>query len=225
MSRKRIAVIDYGMGNLHSVASALQKVAPEADIAVTSDHAVIAAADHVYFPGVGAIRDCMAEIRRLEIGKAVSEAIASGKPVLAVCVGMQALMQYSEENNGTECLGIFEGKVNFFAGSAGFNAASDEGSRSGERLKVPHMGWNQVEQTLDHPLWQGIENNSRFYFVHSYYVTPARAEIVAGKTHYGVDFSSALAHENLFAAQFHPEKSHRDGLKLLENFVAWDGRF
>lgn len=225
MSRKHIAVIDYGMGNLHSVASALHKVAPEAEVSVTSDHRIIAEADHVIFPGVGAIRDCMAEIRRLEMDKAVAAAIASGKPVLAVCVGMQALMASSEENAGTKCLGHFEGQVNFFAGNAEFNAASDEGRRSGEKLKVPHMGWNQVEQTLDHPLWRNIENHSRFYFVHSYYVAPARPEIVAGRTHYGLDFSSVLADKNLFAAQFHPEKSHRDGLQLLENFVGWNGRF
>ncbi len=215
----RIAVIDYGMGNLHSVASALQKVAPEAEVSVTADLDVIARADRVLFPGVGAIRDCMAEIRLLQMDKAVADAIHSGKPVLAICVGLQALMDRSEENGGVACLGHFAGEVKSFARYPSFSAHSN-----GERLKVPHMGWNQVKQTQPHALWQGIPDGSRFYFVHSYCVQVQDPGLVAGSCDYGIQFSAALARDNLFAAQFHPEKSHTHGLQLLQNFVNWNGR-
>lgn len=213
---KQVAVIDYGMGNLHSVASALEHVAPEANVIVTADAQAITNADHVIFPGVGAIRDCMAEIRRLGVDAVVKEAVASGKPVLGICVGMQALMGHSEENDGVDCLNLLQGNVRFF-GKAHRDA-------QGEHLKVPHMGWNQVEQKLDHPLWQGIENGSRFYFVHSYYIKSDTPELVAGTCNYGHDFDVAIAKDNLFTAQFHPEKSHTAGLQLLKNFVAWDGQ-
>ena len=219
-----IAVIDYGMGNLHSVASALQHVAPDAQIEVTSDIARVREADRVLFPGVGAIRDCMAEIRRLQFDKLIADTIASGKPLLAICVGLQALMDSSEENGGVPCLGHFAGEVKGFANSAKFCAARDEGAASGERLKVPHMGWNQVRQTKSHPLWQGIPDHSRVYFVHSYSVQSRDAEVIAGACHYGIDFSAALARANIFAAQFHPEKSAEHGLQLLKNFVGWNGR-
>lgn len=224
MNRKQVAVIDYGMGNLHSVASALKHVDRRIDVAVTGDKEVIANADHVIFPGVGAMRDCMGEIRRQQVDQAVDKVVASGKPLLAICVGLQALMDSSEENNGVECLGMFPGEVKFFAGNEQFNAASDEGSASGERLKVPHMGWNQVSQTLAHPLWEGIEDNSRFYFVHGYYVDSQDPSVVAGKSHYGIDFTANIARDNVFAAQFHPEKSHHNGLQLLKNFLNWDGK-
>lgn len=220
-SRQRIAVIDYGMGNLHSAASALRHVAPEADVIITEDKQVIANADRVVFPGVGAIRDCMAEIRRLQFDESVEAVIASGKPILAICVGMQALMQYSEENGGVDCLAHFPGQVKFFSANAEFCVARDEGSQSGGHLKVPHMGWNQVGQVGDHPLWHDIADESRFYFVHSYYVEPQDKDIIAGRTHYGLNFCAALAHKNLFAVQFHPEKSHHSGLQLLKNFVNW----
>lgn len=223
MSAKRIAVIDYGMGNLHSVASALRHVAPELHIDVTNDCDVIAQADHVVFPGVGAIRDCIGEIRRLDMDKAVNAALQSGKPVLAICVGMQSLMDSSEENNGVDCLGVIPGKVRFFSDNELFKASQDESSPSGERLKVPHMGWNQVSQSIDHPLWANIEDNSRFYFVHSYYVELGEQALLAGQTHYGINFTSVIARDNLFAVQFHPEKSHASGLQLLKNFVHWDG--
>ncbi|MEJ2452515.1 MAG: imidazole glycerol phosphate synthase subunit HisH, partial [Gammaproteobacteria bacterium] len=160
-----VAVIDYGMGNLHSVAKALEHVAADATIRVTRDLAEIEAADRVVLPGVGAIRDCMAEIRRLQLDQVVRKVIDDGKPFLGVCVGMQALMTFSEENNGVDCLKILPGHVAYFGDDLRDPA-------SGERLKIPHMGWNQVQQTLDHPLWHGIEQNSRFYFVHSYYVEP-----------------------------------------------------
>lgn len=215
MSQQHTAIIDYGMGNLHSVASALAQVGPRGKVSVTDDASIIANADRVIFPGVGAIRDCMAEILKRRIDLAVSLAIDSGKPVLAICVGMQALLNSSEENGGVDCLGIFPGKVRAFTS---IPAMSSQG------LKIPHMGWNNVAQSITHPLWQNIEDNSRFYFVHSYFTEPDNATLVAGQTEYGLDFAAALAHQNLFATQFHPEKSHTVGLQLLQNFLNWNGQ-
>ncbi len=212
--RTRIAVMDYGMGNLHSVSKALEHVAPNADVVVTKSAQDLANADRVVFPGVGAIRDCMAEIHRAGFDDAVKKAVVE-KPVLAICVGMQAVMAHSEENGGVDCLDIRPGRVRFFG--------RNHRDADGQRLKVPHMGWNQVRQTVSHPLWQGIEQNSRFYFVHSYYVETDADELVVGRCDYGVNFAAAMARGNLFAAQFHPEKSHTVGLKLLENFVSWRG--
>lgn len=211
----RIAVIDYGMGNLHSVAKALEHVAPDADVVVTGDAKTIAESDRVLLPGVGAIRDCIAEIRRAKVDEVVSEAIASGKPFLGICVGFQALLNHSEENQGVDCLAHFDGEVKFFG---------DDLREDGERLKVPHMGWNQVTQTLDHPMWQGIEQDSRFYFVHSYYAKLANQDLVAGRCQYGLEFDVALAKDNVFAVQFHPEKSQHAGLTLLKNFMHWSGQ-
>ena len=214
----KVAIIDYGMGNLHSVAKAVEHVGREADMAVevlvTPDAGLIAAADRVIFPGVGAIRDCMAEINRLNVGEIVAEAMKS-KPVLAICVGMQALLQRSEENGGVDCLGFIEGDVRYFG-----NDLRDE---NGTRLKVPHMGWNQVHQTRAHPLWRNIADGSRFYFVHSYYVHTPRADKVTGISHYGKELVASLADNNIFATQFHPEKSQQAGLTLLHNFLHWDG--
>ena len=214
MSRQRVAVVDYGMGNLHSVAKALQHVAPGVEVLVTGDAAIIAGADRVVFPGVGAIRDCMGELTRRGLTGAIRRA-ADEKPLLAICIGMQALMQSSEENGGTACLGILPGRVRHFGATLQ--------DTDGNTLKVPHMGWNQVHQEY-HPLWTGIPQDSRFYFVHSYYVEPAQRELVAGGCEYGLGFAAALARGNLFAVQFHPEKSHTAGLQLLANFVAWNGR-
>jgi len=211
-----IAVIDYGMGNLHSVAKALEFVQPGIEVRVTADPEQVRTADRVLLPGVGAIRDCMAEIRRLGVDREVSEAIASGKPFLGICVGYQALMQDSEENNGVQCLGEFDGHVRFFG--------DDLRDEHGDKLKVPHMGWNCVEQSLDHPLWAGIDNGSRFYFVHSYYVKLDNRDQVAATCNYGLDFDVALHHQNVFAVQFHPEKSAKPGLQLLKNFLNWDGK-
>ncbi len=215
MSASSIVIIDYGMGNLHSVASALAHVSPQSDIQITADRQTILDADKVIFPGVGAIRDCMAEIRRLHFDTLVPEIVESGKPVLGICVGMQALLEHSEENQGIDCIGLLPGNVRFF----GDNLADAQG----QRLKVPHMGWNNVEQTIDHPLWHGIENNSRFYFVHSYYVDNVKAEHLAGRSEYPNTFAAAVSHNNLFATQFHPEKSHTNGLQLLKNFTEWNG--
>lgn len=207
-----IAVLDYGMGNLHSVAKALQHVDSTASVSVTADAAVVASADRVVFPGVGAIRDCMAEIRRLKLDEVVRQAIVE-KPVLSICVGMQVLLQHSEENGGVEGLRFLPGKVKLF----------DQQQRDdcGDRLKVPHMGWNAVHQVVDHPLWQGIEQHSQFYFVHSYYVETPNRQQIAGYCDYGVNFAAALTAGNLFAVQFHPEKSADAGLRLLKNFTQW----
>jgi imidazole glycerol-phosphate synthase subunit HisH len=211
-----VAVIDYGMGNLHSVASALRAAGPEFEVHVTADAQVILDADRVVLPGVGAIRDCMAEIRRLQLDEVVHAAVASGKPFLAICVGMQALMDRSEENGGVDCLGVLPGQVKFFGNPL---RAAD-----GTRLKVPHMGWNQVRQTSAHPLWAGIAQDSRFYFVHSYYIACEAPALVTGTAEYGVTLHAALARDNVFAAQFHPEKSSTAGLTLYRNFLQWNGR-
>jgi len=210
-----IAIIDYGMGNLHSIAKALEHVAGKDRVLVSSDHATILAADRVVFPGVGAMRDCMAELQRSGLGEVVVEAVRS-KPVLGVCLGMQALLDASEENNGITCLGVIPGKVVRFP-----QDMRDPGD--GNKLKIPHMGWNQVHQRGNHPMWKDIPMDSRFYFVHSYYTVPARAEDIAATTPYGLDFASVIAHGNVFAVQFHPEKSQHSGLQLLSNFIGWNG--
>ena len=211
-----VAVIDYGMGNLHSVASALEHVGAD-KVLVTHDAELIRQADRVVFPGVGAIRDCMAEIRRLHCDQLLVDALTEQhKPVLAICVGMQALMTHSQENGGVNCLDIIPGEVRFFG-----NPLVDE--QQG-RLKVPHMGWNEVRQVMDHPLWRDIPDMTRFYFVHSYYVDAVDRGLLAGTVRYGVDADAALARDNLFAVQFHPEKSHTAGLQLLRNFLEWSGQ-
>ena len=212
--RSHIAIIDYGMGNLHSVAKALEYVCPGAKVSITADPALVEDADRVVFPGVGAIRDCMSEIKRLNVGDVVSKAMKT-KPVLAICVGMQALMQHSEENGGVDCLGLLPGQVKFFGDSLV--------DTQGIKLKVPHMGWNNVHQTIDHPLWRGIAQDSRFYFVHSYFVDAQDNPNISGRCHYAGDFAAALSCNNLFAVQFHPEKSADAGLQLLRNFCFWDG--
>ena len=211
--RDRIAVIDYGMGNLHSVAKALEHVAPGARVIITTEPRELERADRVVFPGVGAIGDCMREFRAAGFASALVAAIAQ-KPVLAICVGMQALMAHSEESGGVDCLGLLPGRVRFFGAPLI--------DTDGERLKIPHMGWNVVHQTVAHPLWHGIAQDARFYFVHSYWVETA-ADLIAGTCDYGVTFAAALHQGNLFAVQFHPEKSHTDGLRLLANFAAWKG--
>ena len=209
---KSIAVIDYGMGNLHSVAKALEHICPDTRVYVTNDAAKIEACDRVVLPGVGAMRDCMAEIKRLGVDQIVADQMGK-KAILGICVGMQALMQHSSENGGVDCLGELPGGVSFFG---------DQPSVQQAHLKVPHMGWSQVQQK-PHKLWHGIEDNSRFYFVHSYYVRTQARYLVAATCNYGLEFDVALTQENVFAVQFHPEKSHSAGLKLLQNFLQWDG--
>jgi imidazole glycerol-phosphate synthase subunit HisH len=209
-----IAIIDYGMGNLHSIAKALEHVAGKDRVVVSSRRADILAADRVVFPGVGAIRDCMAELQSSGLEQVVLEA-ARSKPLLGVCLGMQAMLDTSEENQGVTCLGIIPGRVARFA--------PDLKAEDGGRIKIPHMGWNRVMQRRTHPLWRDIVDGSRFYFVHSYYAIPAEDASVAAITSYGIDFASVISRDNVFAVQFHPEKSQHAGLGLLSNFVRWDG--
>jgi glutamine amidotransferase len=210
---KTIAVIDYGMGNLRSVSKAIEHVAESSDrVLVTDDPKLILSADRVVFPGQGAARDCMAAISEHQLNRAVLDA-AHTKPFFGICMGLQVLMESSDENEGTRLLGLFPGRVHRFM------AAEDA---RGQRLKIPQMGWNQVTQCSPHPLWKGVAQNSRFYFVHSYYVDPEDRDLVAATTDYGVTFTSVIAKENLFATQFHPEKSADAGLRLLRNFLNWD---
>lgn len=212
---KTIAVIDYGMGNLRSVAKALEHVAPSGvRVCVTCDPAQIAAADRIVFPGQGAARACMQALQTHGLIESVREA-ADSKPFLGICMGMQVLLGASEENGGTDCMGYYPGEVRFF----GTELRDDHAGH----LKIPHMGWNHVHQVKTHPLWQGIAQDSRFYFVHSYYAQPAETELVVGVSEYGVRFVSAIARDNVFAIQCHPEKSAAAGLRLLSNFANWDG--
>jgi glutamine amidotransferase len=201
------------MGNLHSIAKALQHAAPEVDVTVTSDANIIKQADRVVFPGVGAIRDCMHALHETGLAEVIKE-VATSKPLLGICLGMQALLSSSEENNHIDCLNILSGRVVRFA-----EPLTDE---KGNVLKVPHMGWNQVNQH-PHPLWENIPQNSRFYFVHSYYAVPDDNQIIAATSDYPAPFACALSQNNIFAVQFHPEKSQTVGLQLLKNFLHWDG--
>lgn len=207
----KVALLDYGMGNLHSAGKALASVG--ADVSITRDPNVIKAADKILFPGVGAMRDCMAEVQSTGISDAVKDAVFN-KPVMAICVGMQALFQHSEENGGVDCLGVLDGTVKRFQDSWVDNDS--------QPIKIPHMGWNTISgMDLAHPLWQGIEDNTHFYFVHSYYCEPSDTNIVAATCDYGVKFCASVIQDNLFATQFHPEKSHTAGLQVLKNFVTW----
>lgn len=211
----QIAVVDYGMGNLRSVAKAIEHVAADQNVIITSDPDVIHNSDKIVFPGQGAAKDCMQELSDRKLNKLVLQA-AKEKPFLGICMGMQVLLAHSEENNGIDCLGLYDGEVHKFSDAM-------TGSH-GEKLKIPHMGWNQVKHCSDHPLWQNIKQDSRFYFVHSYYVDPQDASIVMAKTDYGIEFVSGIGKDNVFAVQFHPEKSAADGLQLLKNFSRWDGQ-
>jgi len=209
-----IAVVDYGMGNLRSVAKALEHVAPAKVITVTSDPAAIRAAERVVFPGQGAMPDCMREMDARGLRAAVLEA-ARTKPFLGLCIGLQMLFERSEEGD-TPGLGVFPGNVVRFPIAGTLRV-------EGEKLKVPHMGWNQVYQAKSHPMWDGIADGSWFYFVHSYYVDTPDRGLVAGTSRYPSSFTCAVARNNIFAVQFHPEKSQSAGLRLLSNFVSWNG--
>jgi len=205
------------MGNFHSVARALRYAAPDADIRICNRAAEIDAADRVVFPGQGAMADCMRTLNESGLREAVLRA-AESKPLLGVCVGEQMLFETSEEGN-TPCLGLFPGTVRRFAGEPFANSTATNTSE--ERLKVPHMGWNAVHQTRPHALWDGIPDGTHFYFVHSYYASPADASLTIGETDYGFTFTCAVARANIFAVQFHPEKSAAPGLRLYRNFVDW----
>jgi len=217
MDKIDIAVVDYGMGNLRSVSKALEHVAPSKTVLVTSNPEEVANAERVVFPGQGAMPDCMRELDARGLREAVMYA-AQNKPFLGICIGLQMLFEQSEEGNASG-LGLFKGIVKRFA-------AADMKDSNGNKLKVPHMGWNQVYQTKNsqsqpHVLWQGIADGSRFYYVHSYYVQPENESITSGFSEYPNRFTSAIAVNNLFAVQFHPEKSASAGLQLLSNFVNW----
>lgn len=213
-----IAIVDYGMGNLRSVAQALRAAAPEADVQVVDRPEGIRAADRVVLPGQGAMPDCMGALGSSGLQEAVLEAAVS-KPMLGVCVGEQMLFERSREAragaDNTPALGLMPGEVIRFE-------LDGMTQPDGSRYKVPQMGWNRVRQALAHPLWNGIPDDSWFYFVHSYYVHAQDPAHVAGETEYGVVFTSAVARDNIFATQFHPEKSAAMGLQLYRNFVHWN---
>ena len=211
---RTVAVVDYGMGNLRSVSQAVLHVAQGSglDVIVTAQPEQVRAAERVVLPGQGAMRDCMHELQASGLRDAVLHA-AAHKPLMGVCVGMQMLLEHSEEQD-TPGLGLINGRVRRFA---------LEGARQpdGSRYKVPQMGWNRVRQVQPHPMWAGVPDEAWFYFVHSFYAEPSDAHHSAGVTDYGAPFTSAVARDNIFATQFHPEKSAVDGLMLYRNFLAW----
>jgi len=211
---QRIAVIDYGMGNLRSVSKAIERVATNDEVLVTSEPTVIASADRIVCPGQGAAADCMDALNRAGLIEPIKGIIGS-RPFMGICMGLQVLLTHSEENDGVACMNMLPGQVKRFN-----RPLTDT---AGQRLKVPHMGWSKVKQTQVHPMWSGISDGARYYFAHSYYCTPDNDNCVVGSCVYGLEFSVAMAAENLFACQFHPEKSANDGLQLLRNFVAWNG--
>ena len=214
----KIAIVDYGMGNLHSVLksaqAAQQRAGVEAHISLTDNPDVVYQADKVIFPGQGAMPDCMAALQKSGLGEAVADGLQN-KPFFGICVGAQLLFDVSEEGN-TAGLGWFSGSVKRFA-----NGLQDA---QGDKLKVPHMGWNQVHQTRAHPLFAGVAQDARFYFVHSYYFAPSDTSIVLGSSDYPESFACVVGRDNVFATQFHTEKSHDAGLQLLQNFMLWDGQ-
>ena len=205
-----IAVIDYGMGNLRSVEQALKHVAPTQNVVVTSDANVIQQAGRVVFPGQGAMPDCMRELEARGLRQAVIEATQT-KPFLGICIGLQMLFDWSEEGDKAG-LGLVAGKVKKFTQTR---------DAAGNKLKIPHMGWNHVRQVKPHVLWDNIADNARFYYVHSYYVAPENTDLTVGESQYPLTFTGAIAFDNVFAVQFHPEKSAQAGLQLLSNFVHW----
>ncbi|HEY1077776.1 MAG TPA: imidazole glycerol phosphate synthase subunit HisH [Fontimonas sp.] len=209
-----IGVIDYGMGNLHSLGKALQRVSGNSRVVVSYDPEELLDCDRLVLPGVGGVKACMQELRRLELNELIVEA-ARSKPMLGICLGMQVMLEWSEENGGVPALGLFPGRVERFPDPDPADASH------GERLKVPHMGWNRVRQMRAHPLWEGIPDESWVYFVHSYYAAPAQPEHVLGVCDYGREFACAVARDNIVAVQFHPEKSQNVGMMLLANFTQW----
>jgi|TARA_B110000261_G_C13062371_1_gene348739 glutamine amidotransferase len=202
-----IAIVDYGMGNVRSVQKAIEHVAPNDRVFLTDNADLINEADRIVFPGQGAMGACMQALNNHNLVDVIKRN-AQEKPFLGICLGLQLLFDHSEENGGTEGLSIMSGDVVKF---------------SKNKLKIPHMGWNTVKQSIEHPLWHNIDDNARFYSVHSYYVAHADPSIIAGTTNYGLNFTCAIAKDKLFAVQFHPEKSQHDGLQLLTNFVNWKG--
>jgi len=210
-----VAVIDYGMGNLHSIEKALNTASPDSTVIVTADKNTILSADHVVFPGVGAIRDCMAAIHKAGLDETIKQ-IAQDKPLLGICIGMQALLEHSDENDGVECLGIIPGNVIKFPSNIKDNQNNN--------IKIPHMGWNEVNFKNENPLFESIAQNERFYFVHSYHASEVEGKYISATTNYPASFPCALKWKNIVAVQFHPEKSQHAGLQLLQNFLNWDGK-
>ena len=208
-----IAIIDYKAGNLTSVKRALTSLGW--DSVVTADYSEVVNAERIIFPGVGAAGQAMAGLKQVGLDRALSESFQKGKPVLGICLGTQIIMTASEENH-TKCLGLIRGDVRRFKDNLV--------DKDGKRLKVPHMGWNRVTLRRPHPLFEGVDPKSEFYFVHAYYPVPEEPEAILGETEYGTRFTSVLNLRNLFAVQFHLEKSGRPGLKILSNFCRWDGR-
>jgi glutamine amidotransferase len=219
-----IAIVDYGMGNVRSVQKALEYVAPNDKIFLTDNTDLINDADRLVFPGQGAIGACMQKLNEHQLVDVIKQA-ANEKPFLGVCLGLQLLFDHSQENGGIQGLSILAGNVVHFSKSElhpqNISFMEMGKTSSNSTLKIPHMGWNTVKQKQEHALWHNIEDNKRFYSVHSYYVKQDDASVVAGSSDYGIDFTCAVAKDNLFAVQFHPEKSQHDGLQLLKNFVNW----
>ena len=211
----KVAVLDYGTSNLRSVAKALEFVSDnQHEILVTDQRQEILTADRIVFPGQGAMGQCMQQLKDSGLDNIIQESVST-KPFLGICLGLQLLMQESDEDGGVKGLGIIPGKVVRFPDNV-----KDE---HGDICKIPHMGWNRVNQQKQHPLWKDIEDSARFYFVHSYYVQAENDEDIAATTNYATKFTSAVARENVFATQFHPEKSQHAGLTLLKNFLSWEG--
>ncbi|HPQ97071.1 MAG: imidazole glycerol phosphate synthase subunit HisH [Thiothrix sp.] len=208
-----VAIIDYNMGNLHSVHRAAEHVAPpDTRVIVTRDPDAILQAERIIFPGQGAARDCMRELHARELIPVIHE-VMQKRPFLGICMGLEVLLEHSEENGGIACTGFYAGEVRYFGRVQQKNAP---------RLKIPQIGWNQIWHTRPHPLWEGVPDGARFYFVHSYYIDPADTGLVCGSTDYGIRYASAIARNNVFAIQAHPEKSADAGLQLLSNFMHWN---
>jgi len=207
-----IAIIDYKAGNLTSVQRALNHLGYES--LITREHPVVSKAEKIIFPGVGAAGKAMADLKDLNLDQAIISAFYDGKPILGICLGTQIIFQWSQEND-TQCLGLIKGEVRRFP--------ENMAESGGKRLKVPHMGWNSVDLNWKHPLFEGVDRESEFYFVHAYYPTPSETNAALGETDYGIRFASVIAVKNLFAVQFHLEKSGRPGLRILSNFCRWNG--
>ena len=210
---QHIVIIDYHMGNLRSVSKAIEHVSDgRAQISISNDQRLIRDADKVVFPGQGAARDCMAEIHQLELADCIRD-VASDRPFLGICMGLQVLLDVSDESPDTPCLGVLGGRVHRLPTL----------DQTGARVTIPQMGWNEVRQTQPHPLWHNIGSGERFYFMNSYYADPSDEQVVMARTPYSIDFVSAAGKDALFAVQFHPEKSQHAGLQLLNNFISWNG--
>ena len=203
---KTIAIIDYGMSNLSSVVKAIEYIAPNEKVIVSSNAVEIDNSDKIIFPGQGAAKNCMKSIYEKKL-EGVIKKNSKEKPFLGICMGMQVLMDFSDENNGTQCLSVIKGKVEKLK------------SQKNNKIKIPHMGWNKIIKKNDRPIWHNIKDGSFFYFVHSYYINPLEKSTIIGETEYGKIFSSVIAKNNIIAIQGHPEKSSDVGLQFLKNFI------